>query len=150
MFPWNFHNMSIIFESDVKVCSCIDFNITSNKNKISISNQIKWKKFVSKFNKEIKLKNKTNFDCTAFKKNNSSYGHLKSHQLFTNGSSGCLVSPTTLMTSVLSSEGITKDEIGSEMGEASLLSTTASWVSKRAFKWEFLNRATNSRPYSFL
>lgn len=56
MFPWNFHNMSIIFESDVKVCSCFNFNITSNKNKISIFNQIKWKNFFYKLNKKIKLK----------------------------------------------------------------------------------------------
>lgn len=84
-------------------------------------------KIFYKLNKKIKLKEtQISIARPSKKKNNSSYGHLKSHQLFTNGSSGCLVSPTTLMTSDLSSEGITTDGIGSEIGEASLRSTTAS------------------------
>lgn len=70
--------------------------------------------------------------------------------ILTRGSSGCLLRPTTLTASILSLVGIVSNDGSGFDGGASFLSTTASWVSRSAFRCELLNNRTSSRAFSSL
>lgn len=76
--------------------------------------------------------------------------NLLSIRILTRGSSGCLLSPTTLTASILSLVGIVGNNGSGFDGGASFLSTTASWVSRSAFRCELLSNRTSSRAFSSL
>lgn len=80
---------------------------------------------------------------------NSRIQEFYRERIFTRGSLGCLLSPTILTASVLSLVGIVSCD-GSGFDGASFRSTTASCVSRRAFRCELLNNRTSSRAFSSL
>ena len=74
---------------------------------------------------------------------------INSVKILTKGSSGCLLRPTILTASVLSLVGIINSG-GSGFDGCSFRLTTASCVSRSAFRCELLSNRTSSRAFSSL